>query len=406
MGALEQLGRYLWQFKMTRAGWYLAAAALFIGMLAISSLEIPVFYLFDGICGLFVMTLVWGWLFSSRVHVTGRPPDKATSGEWVTAKVRVKNPSRRAIFDLSAGYFPLPSVFVPSKEDVILGELGPGAGAAVPVVLRPLRRGVFELPALKVYTSFPFGVFRHEVGRLAAHRLLVLPRFHPLTSIDIPIGTRYQPGGIALTSNVGESPEYIGNREYRPGDPARRIDFRSWARLGRPVLREYQEEYYCRVALILDTFIAKRAMPTGGFRELEGAVSLAAAVADCLARGEHIIDLFAAGPELHVFRAGRHTAHFDNILEILAGVERCASNPFELIAPALADELGNISAVVCVLLDWDASRELLVRTAREAGCSVKVIVVRQGETTLPLDGHEAFVQISPDDVLRDGVDAL
>ncbi len=406
MGALEQIGRYLWQFKVTRAGWYMAAAGLLIGMLAISSLEIPVFYLFDGICGLFVMTFVGGWLFSSGVHVTCRPPDKATSGEWVTAKVQVRNPSRRAVFEVSAGYFPLPSAFVCSSEESMLGALEPGVAAAVPVVLRPLRRGVFDLPALKVYTTFPFGLFRHEVGRLAPHRLLVLPRFHPLTSVDLPIGTRYQPGGIALTSNVGESPEYIGNREYRPGDPARRIDFRSWARLGRPVLREYQEEYYCRVALILDTFITKRAMPTGGFRELEGAVSLAAAIADILARGEHIIDLFAAGPELYVFRAGRDTAHVDNILEILAGVEHCASNPFELIAPALADELGNISAVVCVLLDWDASREHLVRTAQEAGCSVRVVVVRQGETTLPLDGHEAFVQISPDDVLRGGVDTL
>jgi hypothetical protein len=38
----------------------------------------------------------------------------------------------------------------------------------------------------------------------------------------------------------------------------RRIDFRSWARLGKPVVREYQEEYYCRIALILDTHVVPK----------------------------------------------------------------------------------------------------------------------------------------------------
>jgi hypothetical protein len=76
-----------------------------------------------------------------------------------------------------------------------------------------------------------------------------------------------------------------------------------------------------------------------GLCRLEAAISLSASVADALSRGEYLIDLFAAGPELYVFRAGRHTAHFENILEIVACVEACRRNPFETIAPALADEL-------------------------------------------------------------------
>src|SRR5690606_31114912 len=99
--------------------------------------------------------------------------------------------------------------------------------------------------------------------------IIILPSFEPLAGLTLPVGTRYQPGGIALTSHVGESPEYIGNREYVPGEPIRRLDFRAWARTGRPVVREYQEEYYCRVALILDTWIApgRKAGPAG-FAEL------------------------------------------------------------------------------------------------------------------------------------------
>jgi uncharacterized protein (DUF58 family) len=312
---------------------------------------------------------------------------------------------------LSLGFFGLP------KELKLLDdECGRAAcvsrksRAPIGVRLVALRRGLYILPPLRAYTTFPFGLFRTQAGRVSGGRLLVLPSFHPIETVDLPVGSRYQPGGVALTSHVGESPEYIGNREYRPGDPLRRVDYRSWARLGKPAVREYQEEYYCRVALILDTFVAQRKIGPAGAPELESGVSLAAAVADALARGEYLIDLFAAGPELYVFRAGRHLAHFENILEILACVEPCTKNPFDTLAPALADELNNISTVVCVLLDWDDTREHLVRTAREAGCEVRVLIVRNGDTTRPYAGLDAqygrFTHIAPEDVRRGGLERL
>jgi len=175
--------------------------------------------------------------------------------------------------------------------------------------------------------AVPFHLNRSGSAALPGKSLLVLPAFHQLTSVDLPVGSKFQPGGIALTSNVGESPEYVGNREYVPGEPARRLDFRSWARLGKPVVREYQEEYYCRIALILDTYMPSDTWLTRNLKSLrqrylsksedpqpvnvlEAGISLTASIADALSRGEYLIDLFAAGPELYVFRAGRHTAHF------------------------------------------------------------------------------------------------
>ena len=211
-----------------------------------------------------------------------------------------------------------------------------------------------------------------------------------------------------MTSNVGESPEYIGNREYVSGEPIRRLDFRSWARLGKPVVREFHEEYYCRIALILDTYIPAGRKPTReGFLQLEAAVSLAASVAGALSHGEYIIDIFAAGPELYVFRAGRHTAHFDNVLEILACVDACRNNPFDTISPAVTEELGNISATICVFLDWDESRQQLARQIVEAGSSLKVIIARDGETTAPLHAAEGDVsQYSVEQIQKGGLEIL
>ena len=176
-------------------------------------------------------------------------------------------------------------------------------------------------------------------------------------------------------------------------------------------MREFQEEYYCRVALVLDTFVPRRLfVPRGGYPELEAAVSLSSSVADALSRGEYIIDIFAAGPELYVFRAGRHTAHLESVLEILAGVDECKRDPFEVVAPALADELGSISTVVCVFLDWDPSREALLRTALEAGCSAKTFIVRDKPTSHPYapaeDWAGPITQLSLADIRNGGIERL
>jgi len=61
--------------------------------------------------------------------------------------------------------------------------------------------------------------------------------------------------GVALASNVGQSEEFVSLRDYRRGDPLRHIHWRSWAKAGKPVVKEFEDEFFVRHALVLDTFI-------------------------------------------------------------------------------------------------------------------------------------------------------
>ena len=410
-GDIERFGRYIWRYKLTGTGRALVVTGIVAGLIG-HPIQLPILYTFFALFALGFVALVVNALLRPRLEITGSFPQLATAEQPVTGWFTIANRARRPAYDLAAGYFATDPALDNEQSPPAHPRLAPGERVSLPITVRASRRGAYHLPPLCAYSTFPFSICR--AGRKAAlgSHLLVAPSFHPLTGIDVPIGRRYQPGGIALTSDVGESPEYIGNREYRPGDSPRRIDFKSWARHARPVVREYQEEFYCRIALVLDTFVAgKRRRPRAGFPQFEAAVSLSASIADALAHGEYIIDLFAAGPELYVFRAGRHTAHFENILEILACVDECRDDPFDVVTPALADELTRISTVICVFLDWDARREAMVRSAVEAGCDAKVIVVRDGATTLPpgdvenLTGLPA-VLLSVAAVQRGGIERL
>jgi uncharacterized protein (DUF58 family) len=170
------------------------------------------------------------------------------------------------------------------------------------------------------------------------------------------------------------------------------------------VVKEFQEEYFCRIALLLDTFLP---VPAGrkklDRRAFEAAVSLSAAVADRLAREEYVIDLFAAGPEIYHFQAGRSLAYLENVMDILSCIEPCHDPPFEKIEPVMLDYLENITTTVVVLLDWDERRERMIRVIKDRGSAVKVLLVRDTPPSHEL--AEEITLLSSEEVTR-GVETV
>lgn len=59
--------------------------------------------------------------------------------------------------------------------------------------------------------------------------------------------------GLAVGLSQGDHQHYVGSLEYRAGMPVRRWDFASWARLGRPILREFNSAAKQTVTVFIDT---------------------------------------------------------------------------------------------------------------------------------------------------------
>ncbi len=396
-----------WRDELTPAGKCLVWGICVTGLGTIT-LQVPIYQLFCGLVALLAVGAMAGFVLRPRVAIQGDLPELVTAGRPVTATFTLRNLRRRLpAYDVGLAIFGLPESFSSDADGDLVPRLGPGETAALPVSIVPKRRGRYQLPDLRAYSVFPFYLGRSGKSAKPLSPLLVLPSFEPLGAFALPVGSRHQPGGITLTARVGESPEYIGNRDYGPGEPVRRLDFRAWARTGKPVVREYQEEYYSRVALVLDTFVAPgRRPPPGGFADFEAAVSLTAAVAESLSHGEYVIDLFAAGPELHVFRSGRHTASFEQVLRILAGVEPSRSDPFESLGPAVGEELSQVSTVVLVMLGWSESRRRLCERAIQAGCRIKPIFVVRDARSVPRPQATDRAGLRPTSASEDMADAL
>ncbi|HUZ08255.1 MAG TPA: DUF58 domain-containing protein, partial [Candidatus Paceibacterota bacterium] len=201
--------------------------------------------------------------------------------------------------------------------------IAPGGETEVRVELTPLRRGILRFNGVTLARPDPVGLFRSFVKISAKQTVLILPKRHWLPPVALPGTMRYQEGGVALAANIGRSEEFVSLREYRHGDPMRHIHWRSWAKVGKPIVKEFEDEFFVRHALVLDTFTDE---PRSEI--LEEAVSVAASFACAVLTQESLLDLLFVGPESYCFTAGRGLAHADQMLEILASVKNCAGKNF------------------------------------------------------------------------------
>jgi uncharacterized protein (DUF58 family) len=241
---------------------------------------------------------------------------------------------------------------------------------AVSVEIIPLRRGILRFAGLALSRTDPLGLFRATARVAAPQTVLILPKRYLLPPIALPGAMKYQQGGVALASNVGQSDEFVALRDYRRGDPIRHIHWRSWARTGKPIVKEFEDEFFVRHALVLDTFTDRP--HTDLFEE---AVSVAASFACTVLTQESLLDLLFVGAQAYCFTAGRGLAHADQMLEILASVRPCREQPLATLEELVINHASTVSGCICVLLAWDKARQELVKKLKVMGLPVLILVV-------------------------------
>ena len=343
--------------------------------------------------------LAVAWIASIRfrpdVTVRRRLPRHASDGDPVHYVVEVENHSDKPLRGLMIQEYVRPSAPMSAEEStrpvgysnwiaalrrrigaeprpVPVPDVPAGGRVDVTVEWRPLRRGYVRLAGCTLLRPEPLGLMNARRRIALADSLLVIPKRYPVDWSAWTGELRDKPGGLSQAASTSGVEEFASLREYRPGDPLRHIDWKGWARLGVPIVKEYFETCFVRQALILDTWLPRGA-PDARF---EAAVSVAASfVAAGPAALRGALDLIFVGASVHRVPAGTGTGALDNVLEALACVEAQPHENFSMLMDCVESRAGELSACVCVLLDWDAARRELVETLRRMDVPLLVLLV-------------------------------
>jgi uncharacterized protein (DUF58 family) len=361
-----------WQSFSTE-GQFLVVFWLLGGLVSINTVTRG-YQLWSVVTGLLVASVVMRRFFRLRgTSVQVVAPRRATVGDEVSLQVRLHNAGddHQRCIRIQRPFLPWDGKYVERAPSI--AALRPGDRAECSVRACFTARGEHHLDGFAARALVPFGLTLGSPIHSEGTRLLVVPRVARVASLRLPEAARYQPGGIALASRIGESRELVGVRPYRAGDSVRDLHARSWARTGIPVVREYDQEYFTRIGVVVDT--ERNLVGETGF---EAALSLAAGLVARLTRGEALIDLLVAGEHTLSVTLGRSLGFLEQALDLLACVQPGGGEATTAMQARLRPHLSRLSCVVLVALSWDDKRAALRDWVLAQGVGCRALVVDDG----------------------------
>jgi len=115
------------------------------------------------------------------------------------------------------------------------------------------ERGSFAWETIRAKISDPFGLIETELDLPAEAKIQVRPEFNKFRPFPLrPQRTLHSAGSIPARLG-GSGTDFWGVREYHPGDPLRRLDWRLTARHPHKFFtKEFEQEEIADIGLILD----------------------------------------------------------------------------------------------------------------------------------------------------------
>ncbi len=367
---------------------------LLAGLSSLAALDVmrtQIYVAWGALAGLLVASLAWSTAYRLvGVRANVLVPRRVVQGTPTTFAVILENEGERehASLRVRGPFLPWDGTY--SRRPSGVARLPAGGRARVEAELVFQSRGAHHLDTFSVQALVPLGLALGPPTHTDEPRFLVVPKVARVAGLTLPRARRHHPGGVPRAVHTADSRELAGVRPYRAGDPVRDLHVRTWARTGQPFVREYQEEYFAHVLVVVDASARAEApsKPRSRFARarageddaLEGALSVAAGVVAKIVGGEALIDLAvtgdaAAGGVGAGVPLGRGRGTLDAALDRLATVERGAPLDVAATAAALVRDRDRISSIVLVLSAADEARAALVRELRAEGLAIVVAVV-------------------------------
>lgn len=218
-----------------------------------------------------LIAFLFGLLFRPKLEIEASTPNMVHRGDPLEVTLRIWNRGNLPCFDLvlewSSGHRGLS---LDDCGELVFASIASGSSVTHKVQLQATERGEHALPSVILSSLFPLSLFRFISRHRISQKILVAPALrssvrHAGQSSFSQMGDNpgehramatsreasWQSASVLQASQV--SFDYVGSREYQPGVAVRRWDYASWARLGKPAVREFSDEQASSMTILVDT---------------------------------------------------------------------------------------------------------------------------------------------------------
>ncbi|MCS7207659.1 MAG: DUF58 domain-containing protein [Dehalococcoidia bacterium] len=348
-------------------GMALMGAALLFGL----ATGFPLFYrLVYALALVLGVGMVWAWLGLQGLRVEVRR--RAT-------RVQVGEPFEERITITNRWVIPKGWLEVRERSD-LPGHAG-GMALSLPargfrswrVVTRAHRRGLYRLGPVEVRASDPFGLFTFRRTFLSPETLLVYPAvvsipYFRVLAADLPGEGPLRQRSQALT------PHAASVREYMQGDSLARVHWPTTARLGRLMVKEFDQGLGGDMWLLVDMHREVQAGQRSDASD-EWAATIAASVAHRYLDAELSVGLLAYGDREVVVPPKRGAGHLLRILEDLATVHAEGTTPLAQVLQREGGRFSHMSILVIITPSGDEEWPLALDTLLRRGVRLVTVLL-------------------------------
>ncbi len=372
---------HLWSRRLTGGGKLLTLALLFCTCSFFYSTQM-MGELVASILGLLIVVAIASRLFRPRLAARVMHGAALRVGTPAELLLEVRNQSRFPASDVDLEALPRLREWKAGESTVRIDRLEGLALAEATLAVIPEQRGELTPPSIQVTSTYPFHLVKTFASQPVDGMVLVYPASARLDgSLLAEVAARRQSDEAAGNFLVGDSDDYLGNRDYVPGSPARRFDYRSWARLGRPIVREYHQPQPLSITLVVDTFLSSEAgerrqvtLPADELATMEQALSIAAAVIDDTLETSLAIDRLVIGTTVVQSPVDGERLPADLMLESLA---HAAAEATPVKHQGLERATSGSRLLVVVMTRWDETRQAWLEKWESDGYDVLGMVIQR-----------------------------
>jgi uncharacterized protein (DUF58 family) len=335
-------------------------------------------------------TVVSGAFLAGRmvrgIEVERRSPEEVHQGDEALVELAVTNRSG----GLRVGLTMDDTLVAPAS--IFVGAVRPGERVELSTARTATHRGPQEAPPVTLRSSGPFGVAERRRRVDAYGRTLVLPKVVRLGRLPFVERTSTSERAQHTAPRRGGGPEYLGVREYRPGDSMRHVHWPSTARQGTVMVREFEQEHTRRLAILVDTLTDAGDPLT----PLDACCCAAASIASAAAADGQGVRLLAAGAARVEVTAHADGRELERRLATLVPAGLSLAD----LAPSLGEALRGVESVVVIFPTWwwNAPETLVPALASLGSFASRIVAVpvvaapaRVGSLAMTPDGVTSLV---------------
>lgn len=291
--------------------------------------------LFAVLIGAALFSLIGARLMLRTATVRFWLPEQASVGDCIALKIAILPlgwPRKRHLLQLKAPY-----PFAPDQQ-VFLPVCGTGFVREQQVLCT--RRGVFRLQDVGVASAYPLGLATvRRRWPVAPAAITIHPRIYHGNAFALPASSMRSSADMERPSPSLGQELFREVREYRRGDNPRHIHWRSSARHGELVVRQFDAVTTSETWIVLDLDPAVHA-GQGEDHTFERAIEIAASIASHQIRSGLRCGIAGGlrkdGSPLLLIAPGVGNAHLRVILDALAALRADSIAPYAEVLESLA----------------------------------------------------------------------